>query len=64
MIFYLKKKLVADLKQGKISTHDAKEEVKADCTISISDEDFIGLASGTANPQQVFILFRIKIPHL
>jgi putative sterol carrier protein len=45
------------LKQGKISTHDAKEEVKADCTISISDEDFIGLASGTANPQQVFILY-------
>jgi hypothetical protein len=29
------------------------ENLKADCMISIKDEDFIALASGTVKPQQV-----------
>jgi 3-hydroxyacyl-CoA dehydrogenase/3a,7a,12a-trihydroxy-5b-cholest-24-enoyl-CoA hydratase len=44
---------VVDLKQNSISNHAKIDGLKADCTISIKDEDFIGLASGTANAQQV-----------
>ena len=45
-------KIVADLKKGKIIASNS-ENVKADCMITIKDEDFVGLASGTAKPQQV-----------
>jgi hypothetical protein len=46
--------IVVDLKQNKISNDAAG--VKIDCTILIKDEDFIGLAKGTSNPQQVSFL--------
>lgn len=46
---------VVDLKQNTISNPASIDGLKADCTISIKDEDFIGLASGTANAQQVSI---------
>ena len=44
---------MVDLKKGKLTNHSDKDEVKAECTITISDQDFVSLASGTANPQQV-----------
>ena len=44
---------VADLKKGAITGQSPNEEIKADCTIMIKDEDFISLASGSGNPQQV-----------
>lgn len=47
---------MVDLKQGKITQHSAKDEVKGECTIMIKDDDFVGLASGKSNPQQVYFL--------
>lgn len=47
--------LVADLKQAKILFNP--QNVKADCTIMIKDEDFVSLASGTGKPQQVSYFF-------
>ena len=44
---------MADLKQNNITNVTGQSNVRADCTISIKDEDFVSLASGTANPQQV-----------
>ena len=41
------------MKQGFINTKNPNEEIKAECTITIKDDDFISLASGTGNPQQV-----------
>lgn len=31
--------------------------VRAGCTLTISDDDFVGLANGDLNPQKVLILF-------
>jgi hypothetical protein len=36
---------VADLKKGAITGQSPNEEIKADCTIMIKDENFISLAS-------------------
>lgn len=49
---------MVDLKKNKLSTHSESENVKAECNITISDEDFVSLASGKANPQQVFNCFK------
>ncbi len=52
--------LVADLKQAKIIFNP--QNVKADCTIMIKDEDFVSLASGTGKPQQVScFLLRLQL---
>lgn len=48
----IKNDIVADLKNGKIITSNS-DNIKADCMITIKDDDFVGLASGTAKPQQV-----------
>jgi hypothetical protein len=48
------KNLVVDLKEGLIKTKNPNEDIKAECTIMIKDDDFISLASGSGNPQQVF----------
>lgn len=52
-MFKLLSRLVADLKQVKLDELSGEQNVKADCTIIMKDEDFVGLATGTANPQQV-----------
>ena len=52
---------MADLKKSVISSVDPKEDIKADCTIIIKDDDLIGLASGTANPQQLFMKGLLKV---
>ena len=46
------KVFLADLKKGVITSGNP-DKVKAQCTILIKDDDFISLASGTANPQSV-----------
>lgn len=53
---------VADLKQGKILFDP--QNIKANCTIIIKDEDFVSLASGTGKPQQVSSLRLIIIKFL
>ncbi len=46
--------LVADLKKGEIYAKAGRENTpKPQCTILIKDEDFVSLASGSANPQSV-----------
>lgn len=49
------KVFLADLKKGIISSGNP-EKTKAQCTIIIKDDDFISLASGTANPQSVCLI--------
>lgn len=49
------KVFVADMKKGFVGVK-AGETAKPQCTIIIKDDDFIALASGTANPQQVSLL--------
>lgn len=39
----------------------ASGDKKADCTLTLSDEDFIGLATGQLNGQQLFFAGRIKV---
>ena len=34
---------------------------KADCTITVADDDMFGLASGTSNPQQLFMKGKPKV---
>lgn len=48
---------MVDLKKNQLSKHKENENVKADCNITISDEDFVKLASGNANPQQVIVIW-------
>lgn len=52
---------LVDLKQNKMSHHNVADNVKADCTILIKDEDFVGLASGKSNPQQMFMKGTLKV---
>jgi len=51
---------IADLKNGKIITSNS-DNIKADCMITIKDDDFVGLASGTAKPQQMFMSGKLKV---
>eukprot|EP01098_Paradermamoeba_levis_P012939 TRINITY_DN577_c0_g1_i1.p1 TRINITY_DN577_c0_g1~~TRINITY_DN577_c0_g1_i1.p1 ORF type:complete len:463 (+),score=176.82 TRINITY_DN577_c0_g1_i1:76-1389(+) len=51
---------VVDLKEGKGSIHPGKVE-KPGCTFYISDDDFVGLANGTANAQQLFMQKKMRI---
>eukprot|EP01098_Paradermamoeba_levis_P015666 TRINITY_DN807_c0_g1_i1.p1 TRINITY_DN807_c0_g1~~TRINITY_DN807_c0_g1_i1.p1 ORF type:complete len:267 (-),score=125.26 TRINITY_DN807_c0_g1_i1:67-807(-) len=53
------KKWTVDLKQTGNITPDAVG--KADCTITVGDADFVNMASGKANPQQLFMGGKLKI---
>ncbi|RNA15277.1 peroxisomal multifunctional enzyme type 2 [Brachionus plicatilis] len=52
---------LVDLKKNKLSNHSENENVKAECNITISDDDFVSLASGTANAQQMFMKGKLKV---
>lgn len=49
-----------NLKDGSGSVR-CEEPAKADCTITLSDEDCMKLFSGTLNPQQAFMSGKLKI---
>lgn len=50
---------VVDLKNGKGSV--SKGSGKADCTLTLSESDFVGLMTGKLNPQQLFMGGKLKI---
>ncbi len=37
------------------------EDADAQCTMTVSDEDFLGIINGTINPMQAFMMGKIKI---
>ncbi len=47
------KVFVADMKRGWVGVKAGESQSQPQCTIIIKDEDFISLASGAGNPQQV-----------
>lgn len=52
---------IVDLKNGEGKVEQGKAK-KANCTITISDEDFVALADGKLNPQQVRTVFVLRCP--
>ena len=51
---------VVDLKNGDGKVEQGKVK-KANCTITISDADFVALSEGKLNPQQAFMSGKIKL---
>jgi len=49
-----------DLKNGKGSVMEGKPD-KPDCTLTVGDEDFVGMMTGKLNSQQLFMQGKLKI---
>lgn len=53
---------IVDLKTGSGSvTQGTSSKTKADCVITLDDDDLIGIASGKANPQQLFMKGKLRV---
>ncbi|WIA40729.1 hypothetical protein OEZ86_004418 [Tetradesmus obliquus] len=50
-----------DLRQGSGSVSKGAPSEKPDLTLTISDENFVKLVMGKLNPQQAFLLRKLKI---
>ncbi|MGL4647760.1 MAG: LLM class flavin-dependent oxidoreductase, partial [Caldilineaceae bacterium] len=52
-----------DLKNapGSVTNGAGDSEAAADCTITMTDEDFVGLATGTLNPMTAFAQGKVKV---
>ena len=55
-----KKEYTVDLKNAPGSVSEGKP-AKADVTLSVSEANFLALADGKANPQQLFMQGKIKL---
>jgi putative sterol carrier protein len=51
---------VVDLKNGCGSVSKGEVE-KCDCTITVNENDFVGMMTGIVNPQQLFMLGKLKV---
>jgi putative sterol carrier protein len=51
---------VTDLKNGCGSVRNGEVE-KCDCTITVSESDFVGMMIGTVNSQQLFMQGKLKV---
>jgi len=51
---------VVDLKTGKGSVSEGKHE-KPECTLTVGQDDFVGMMSGKLNSQQLFMQGKLKI---
>lgn len=51
----------ADMSKGGKGIYRGPASKKADCTITVSDDDFVGLATGQLNGQQLFFSGRLKV---
>jgi len=49
-----------DLKNGKGTVAEGKSD-KAECTLTIGDDDFVGMMTGKLNSQQLFMQGKLKI---
>ncbi|MFT3838667.1 MAG: SDR family NAD(P)-dependent oxidoreductase [Myxococcaceae bacterium] len=52
---------VLDLKTGATGTVAAGNAAKADCTLELSDADWLDMTSGKADPQKLFMSGKLKI---
>jgi putative sterol carrier protein len=52
---------VIDLKEGDGVVRSASSSDKADCTLSLSDSDFVLLMTGKLNPQAAFMKGKLKV---
>jgi sterol carrier protein 2 len=53
-------KWVVDLKNGAGSVRKGEVD-KCDCSITVSESDFVGMMTGTANSQQLFMQGKLKV---
>jgi 3-hydroxyacyl-CoA dehydrogenase/3a,7a,12a-trihydroxy-5b-cholest-24-enoyl-CoA hydratase len=50
-----------DLKTGSGSITAGAPAGKADCTITVADDDFVKVVTGKANAQQLFMMGKLKV---
>jgi len=50
-----------DLKNAPGSVYSGEAKTKADCELTLSDEDFVGLVTKKANPQNLFMQGKLKL---
>lgn len=52
---------LVDLKNGSGAISNVDGNAKSDCSIALSDDDFVALMAGKLNPQQAFMKGKLKL---